>query len=157
MKDGLIIRPAAEIDLPIIVLLLAQDELGAKREDPSLPLDARYVDAFLAMDQDENQLLVVAEYAGTVVGCLQLSFIPGLSRLGMWRGQIESVRVSVACRGQGFGRIVLQWAIDECRRRHCGLVQLTTDKSRADAPRFYESLGFVASHEGMKLSLKLEK
>lgn len=154
MKTDLIIRPAAETDLPSIVQLLAQDALGAKREDPSLPLDKRYVDAFSAMTLDDNQLLVVAAYVDSVVGCLQLSFVPGLSRLGMWRGQIESVRVSAACRGQGVGRLVLQWAIDECRKRECGLVQLTTDKSRVDASRFYESLGFVASHDGMKLKLE---
>jgi len=154
MKTDLIIRPAAETDLPSIVQLLAQDALGAKREDPSLPLDKRYVDAFSAMTLDDNQLLVVAEYVDNVAGCLQLSFVPGLSRLGMWRGQIESVRVSAACRGQGVGRLVLQWAIDECRKRECGLVQLSTDKSRVDASRFYESLGFVASHDGMKLKLE---
>lgn len=153
MKTDLTIRPAAEGDLPEIVTLLAQDELGAKRENPSLPLDSRYSDAFSAITADDNQLLLVAEHAGNVVGCLQLSFIPGLSRLGLWRGQIESVRVSSDSRGQGVGRVILQWAIDECRRRECGLLQLTTDKSRVDASRFYESLGFVASHEGKKLKL----
>ena len=87
------------------------------------------------------------------MGCLQLTFIPGLSRLGMWRGQIESVRVAADQRGSGLGRRLFEWAIAECRARGCGLVQLTTDKSRPDAKRFYESLGFEASHEGMKLSL----
>ena len=89
-----------------------------------------------------------------MIGCLQLTFIPGLSRAGMWRGQIEAVRVAAAQRGRGVGRAMLRWAIEQCRARGCGLVQLTTDKRRADAHRFYESLGFGASHEGMKLALR---
>ncbi len=93
------------------------------------------------------------EDKGVLVGCLQLTFVPGLSRLGMWRGQIESVRIEMGHRGQGLGRKMFEWAIAECRRRGCGLVQLTTDKSRAEAYKFYESLGFRASHEGMKLTL----
>jgi len=88
-----------------------------------------------------------------MVGCLQLSFIPGLSRLGLWRGQIESVRIASSRRGGGLGKRMFEWAIDECRKRGCEIVQLTTDKSRADARRFYEQFGFVASHEGMKLAL----
>ena len=95
----------------------------------------------------------MAEQGGRVVGCLQLSFIPGLSRLGMWRGQIESVRVASSERGRGIGRAMLEWAIGECRGRGCGLVQLTTDKTRAGTRAFYEDLGFTASHEGMKLVL----
>ena len=152
MSNDLVIRPATEADLPSIVALLATDEMGQTREDSSLPLNPRYVSAFVAIKQDSNQLLAVGEVNHSVMACLQLSFIPGLSRLGSWRGQIESVRVSTAYRGQGLGQIVLQWAIDECRRRNCDLVQLTTDKSRLDAARFYESLGFVASHVGMKLT-----
>jgi GNAT superfamily N-acetyltransferase len=97
--------------------------------------------------------LAVVEDEGRVIGCLQLSFIPGLSRLGMWRGQIESVRITADRRGDGLGRQMFEWAIAECRARGCGLVQLTTDKQRPEALRFYESLGFVASHEGMKLAL----
>ena len=110
--------------------------------------------AFTAIDADPNQLLVCVEDGGRLVGCLQLSFIPGLSRLGLWRGQIESVRIVSARRGGGLGRKMFIWAIEECRRRGCGLVQLTTDKTRPDALRFYESLGFVTSHEGLKLSLQ---
>ena len=102
---------------------------------------------------DPNHLLVVADKAGEVVGCLQLSFLPGLSRLGMWRGQIEGVRVASSQRGGGIGKAMMQWTIEECRKRGCGQVQLTTDKRRAGAHRFYEALGFKASHEGMKLSL----
>lgn len=146
-------RPATQDDLPAIVALLADDALGRTREDPSLPLRAAYLDAFAAITRDPNQLLAVAEADGVVVGCLQITFIPGLSRIGLWRGQIESVRVAASRRGGGLGRVLFEWAIGECRRRGCGLVQLTTDKARPDAHRFYESLGFVASHEGMKLAL----
>lgn len=150
-------RHAAAADLAAIVALLADDGLGRGREDPRLPINPRYLEAFAAIDADPNQLLVVGVDGtgpgGAVIGYLQLTFIPGLSRIGQWRGQIESVRVAAARRGQGVGRAMLAWAIDCCRARGCGLVQLTTDKSRDDARRFYESLGFVASHEGMKLTL----
>lgn len=126
--------------------------LGSTREDPSSPPNARYVEAFAAIERDANQMMVVVEQGGAVVGCLQLSFIPGLSRLGAWRGQIESVRISSSLRGGGLGRAMFEWAIAQCRDRGCELVQLTTDKARPDARRFYESLGFKATHEGMKLS-----
>lgn len=146
-------RPAAAADVAAIVALLADDPLGASREDASLPLDGRYTAAFAAIKADPNQLLVVGEADGAVVGCLQVTFIPGMTRKGMWRGTIEGVRVSGSRRGAGVGRGMMIFAIEECRRRGCGLVQLTTDKSREDARRFYEDLGFVASHEGMKLAL----
>jgi ribosomal protein S18 acetylase RimI-like enzyme len=146
-------REAEAADLPGIIAMLADDALGRAREDPSLPLNARYQDAFAAIDQDPNQLLIVVEEGGGLAGCMQLTFVPGLSRFGMWRGQIESVRVASGRRGKGLGRKMFEWAIDECRRRGCGLVQLTSDKSRADALRFYEALGFSASHEGLKLTL----
>lgn len=152
MSD-LTFRAASEQDLPAIVALLADDELGSSREDASLPLNDAYVDAFAAIDSDPNQLLTVVEKDGAIAGCLQLTFIPGLSRRGMWRGQIESVRIAASQRGSGLGRQMLEWAIEECRSRGCGLAQLTTDKTRKDACRFYASLGFTASHEGMKLSL----
>lgn len=152
MSD-LIIRRATSQDLAAIVQLLADDELGRHREDAGPPLNARYKEAFTAIDADGNQFLAVVEEAGSVVGCLQLSFIPGLSRLGAWRGQIESVRIASTRRGGGLGRIMFEWAIAQCRERRCALVQLTTDKARPDALRFYESLGFVASHEGLKLGL----
>lgn len=148
-----LIRRATTADLPAIIVLLADDPLGATREDVRTPLNLRYAEAFAAIDRDANQLLAVVTENDTVIGCLQLSFIPGLSRLGLWRGQIESVRIAASHRSQGLGRIMLAWAIAECSRRGCGLVQLTTDKTRADALRFYESLGFKASHEGLKLAL----
>lgn len=147
-------RRAIADDVPAIVRLLADDELGRMRDDPRLPLDPRYWQAFAAIDGDPNQLLAVAlAEAGQVAGCLQITFISGLSRRGMLRGQIESVRVAAAHRGKGLGRALFQWAIEQCRARGCGIVQLTTDKNRRDAHRFYERLGFVASHEGMKLAL----
>lgn len=146
-------RPATESDLESIIALLADDELGQQREDASMPPNQKYVDSFIAIDRDPNQLLTVVEEGGEVIGCLQLTFIPGLSRLGMWRGQIESVRIASAKRGGGLGKEMFEWAINECRERGCELVQLTSDKQRAGALRFYESLGFTASHEGMKLSL----
>ena len=136
-------RRATADDLAKIIDLLADDELGRQREDPGPPPSPRYQAAFAAIDEE----------AGAVVGCLQLSFIPGLSRIGLWRGQIESVRIASTRRGSGLGREMFLWAIEECRKRGCGLVQLTTDKARPDALRFYESLGFVASHEGLKLQL----
>jgi ribosomal protein S18 acetylase RimI-like enzyme len=146
-----IFRRATADDLPAIVALLADDVLGAAREARG---DPAYAAAFAAIAADPNQLLAVAEDGGRIVGCLQLSFIPGLSRRGMWRGQIESVRIAASHRGAGLGRRMFDWAVEACRARGCGLVQLTTDKARPDARRFYESLGFVASHEGMKITLQ---
>ena len=146
-------RKAARDDLSAIVALLADDDIGQSREVISEPPDVRYVDAFDAINRDENQLLMVAEESNVVVGCLQLTFIPGLSRTGMWRGQIESVRTARSKRVSGLGRKMFEYAIEECRARGCGLVQLTSDKGRPDAIRFYEGLGFEDSHEGMKLKL----
>lgn len=153
--DTLQFRRARRADLDAIVALLADDVLGSHREDPSLPAAPCYTQAFDAIERDANQYLAVAERGGVIVACLQLSFIPGLSRRGLWRGQIESVRVASAERGAGTGRALFDWAIAQCREHKCGLVQLTTDKTRVDARRFYESVGFVATHEGMKLELAL--
>ena len=149
----LVFRRAGQRDLAAIVALLADDSLGRSREDPRLPLDPGYAKAFSSIEADSNQYLAVADRAGAIVACLQITFIPGLSRRGLWRGQIESVRVASGARGEGLGEQMLQWAIGICRERGCGLMQLTTDKTRSDARRFYEKLGFVASHEGMKLAL----
>lgn len=150
---GPVIRRATLDDVPAIVALLADDVLGRAREVSATPLDPRYAGAFAAIDTDPNQLLMVMERNGTVVGCCQITVIPGLSNIGRWLGQIEGVRIAASERGKGLGEILIRWAIDECRRRGCGAVQLTTDKRRTGAHRFYERLGFVASHEGMKLAL----
>ena len=147
------IRRATDADLPAIIALLADDLLGSNREDAAMPPNAAYVAAFEAIARDPNQYLAVMVENETVIGCLQLSFIPGLSRQGMWRGQIESVRIATRERDRGLGRQFFLWAIEACRQHGCGLVQLTTDKARPDALRFYEGLGFKASHEGMKLGL----
>lgn len=145
------LRRARKGDLPRILALLADDQLGAARESADDP--APYERAFDAIDADPAHLLVVGELNGDVVATFQLSYIPGLSRKGSWRSQIEAVRVSDVLRGKGVGALMIQWAIDQARERGCSLVQLTTDKSRTAAHRFYERLGFVASHEGMKLTL----
>jgi ribosomal protein S18 acetylase RimI-like enzyme len=152
MKD-LIFRAAAEADLPAIIAMLADDALGATREDPRLPLHPAYLAGFAAITADPHQFLVVAERAGAVVGVFQLSLLPGLSHKGLWRGQIESVRVAANCRGEGIGEQMIRHAIALARSKGCGAVQLTTNKSRQDAKRFYARLGFEASHEGMKLKL----
>ncbi|MGY1650791.1 N-acetyltransferase family protein [Geodermatophilus sp. SYSU D01119] len=144
------LRRAVAADLPAVVALLTDDVLGAGREstDP-----APYERAFAAVDADHAHLLVVADGGGTVVGTLQLSFLPGLSRGGALRAQVEGVRVAAAARGQGLGEAMLRWCAAEARRRGAALLQLTTDVRRPDARRFYERLGFEASHVGMKLAL----
>ena len=147
-------RAARVEDVPDIVALLAADVMGRTREIVSDPVDPRYMAGFAAVAADPNQLLAVAEQGTTVVGCLQLSFLPGLSRLGGWRGQIEGVRVATEARGRGIGQAMMLWAIEQCRARGCDLIQLTTDARRADAQRFYVALGFTASHVGMKLDLR---
>jgi len=151
------LRPAARADLPAILRLLADDQLGSSREDPADP--APYEAAFDAIDADPAHLLLVGDLVpedgsgSRVVATFQLSFLPGLSRRGTWRAQLEAVRVAGELRGQGVGAAMVEWALGESRRRGCSLVQLTTDKSRTAAHRFYERLGFAASHEGMKLLL----
>lgn len=156
-QKPLVIRPAREADLPSVVSLLAADSLGAVREVPPGPngkaLDPAYAKAFAAMSAQEGNELLVAEIDGAVVGCLQLTIIHGVSRHGMSRAQIEGVRVAAAQRGQQIGERLLTFAIDKARSLGCGLVQLTADQTRKDAHRFYERLGFKASHIGMKLAL----
>lgn len=151
---ALLFRRATRDDLPAIVAMLADDSLGALREANTSPLPSCYHDAFDAIDRDPNIELVVAQTDGSgVVGVLQLSFIPNLSHRGGWRALIEGVRVTAESRSGGVGRQMLLWAIERARQRGCFMVQLTSDKTRGDAIRFYEGLGFVASHEGMKLHL----
>ena len=133
--------------------MLADDALGAARERYELPLPPAYERAFQAIQADPAQELVVVELSGAVVGMLQLTFIPYLTHQGSWRALIEGVRIDSRHRASGLGRQMMAWAIARARARDCRMVQLTTDKARPDARRFYESLGFTASHEGMKLSL----
>jgi ribosomal protein S18 acetylase RimI-like enzyme len=151
--EHIVFRSALLVDVPAIVALLADDKLGSQREIIGTPLDQRYVDAFQAIEADANQRLVVVADGDEIVGTLQISFIPGIARMGSWRGQIEAVRIAAHRRDSGLGQKMFEWAISECKSRGCNLVQLTTDKSRTDAHRFYEKLGFKASHEGYKLAL----
>ena len=146
-------RRARVEDVAAIVALLADDQLGSGREDASHPINPRYLDGFAAITRDDNQLLAVAERDGVVVGCLQLTFVPGISHLGAWRGLVEGVRVARSQRGGGVGEALMRWAIARCAERGCRMVQLTTNASRTDAQRFYKRLGFVASHVGMKLDI----
>lgn len=146
-------REATSADLPAIVAMLADDDLGRGREDAGLPLDRAYVAAFHAIVADPHQHILVAEKGGSIAGYLQLTFIPGLSRKGAWRGHVEMVRVARAQRGQGIGEEMLRHAIALCREQGCRLVQLTSDKQRPEAHRFYGRLGFSATHEGFKLPL----
>jgi GNAT superfamily N-acetyltransferase len=149
-----VLRRAQREDIPAIVALIAADQLGATRDGVRDRADLEaYEAAFLAIDADAAHILLVAESAGAIVGTMQLSFLPGLARRGALRAQIEAVRVAESTRGSGLGAAMMRWAIDEARSRGCALVQLTSDKSRTDAHRFYERLGFVSSHEGMKLKL----
>ena len=149
---ALTIRPATREDLPAILAMLAGDTLPADRE--TAPDDPRYAAAFDAIEADPNQLLIAAELDGQVVGTLQLSFIPGLSFRGAWRGQIEAVRIASHLRGRRYGEQLIAWAVDRCRARDCFLVQLTSSNPRTDAHRFYERLGWAKSHTGFKLKLK---
>ncbi|MCG5448648.1 GNAT family N-acetyltransferase [Micromonospora hortensis] len=144
-------REAVRADLPTVIALLADDVLGKARDFTEV--DEAYEKAFADISADPRNQLIVAEQDGELVGCLQITYIPGLGRHGSERSLIESVRVRSDRRGQGLGRELMTWAVDQARERGCALVQLTTDKTRADAHRFYLGLGFVASHEGMKLAL----
>ena len=146
-------RRAERADVERIVELLANDPLGAKRERYELPLPQRYFAAFDAIAADPNNELVVACLNGEVAGVLQITFTPGITYEGGWRATIEGVRVDEKVRSAGLGRAIIEHAVARARERGCHLVQLTTDKTRPDAKRFYEALGFVASHEGMKLHL----
>jgi GNAT superfamily N-acetyltransferase len=146
-------RRATRDDLPAIVAMLSDDALGQTREDPRLPLARSYLDAFAAIEADANQYLAVVEAAGRVVGTLQLTFIPNISRKGAWRAQIEAVRIDASMRGEGLGRRMFEWSFDQARQRGCTLIQLTSDVAREDAHRFYESMGFTAGHLGFKKAL----
>ncbi|MEO1471116.1 MAG: GNAT family N-acetyltransferase [Pseudomonadota bacterium] len=144
------IREATGADLDAIVALLADDPLGATREAPG---DLAYARAFAAMAAQPGNTLLVATEGAAILGCLQLTVIHGLSRRGMARAQIEGVRVAAIARARGIGRRLVEDAIARARAAGCGLVQLTTDRTRPEAHRFYESLGFEASHLGLKRPL----
>lgn len=146
-------RTATEADLPAIVRLLADDPLGATRERDEELLPQAYRDAFDAIQAQSGNEIILAVDGDEVIDCLQFTVIPGLSRLGPRRGQIVGVRVDKGYRGRRVGEILLRRAIERARESGCGLLQLTTDKSRPDARRFYERLGFATSHEGMELAL----
>ena len=150
---GLVVRAATETDLPAIVRLLADDPLGKARERLESPLPAVYHDAFAAMGRQGGNVYLVADRSAEILGCLQLTLIPGISHSGMTRAQIEGVRVAADARGLGIGQVLMEEAIERARDSGCGMVQLTTDARREDARRFYERLGFNASHLGMKLIL----
>lgn len=148
------LREAQAGDIPAVVALIAGGQVRSDRDGVRSQDDLRaYLAAFEAIDADPAHLLVVAAVDDEVVATMQLSFLPGLARRGSLRAQVEAVHVAASMRGTGIGSAMLGWAIGEARRRGCALMQLTSDKKRTDAHRFYERLGFVASHEGMKLTL----
>lgn len=152
-SGALAFRAARSDDLPQLVHMLADDPLGARREVFSDPLARGYTEAFAAIEADPNNELIVAVMDGAPVGMLQITFIPCLTYQGGWRALIEGVRVASRARSHGVGAAMLQWAIERARSRRCVMVQLTTDREREDALRFYKRLGFVPSHHGMKLHL----
>lgn len=148
----MIFRRALREDVPQIVAMLADDPLGKEREDFREPLPNKYYLAFASIDSDPNQELIVAEdEAFEIIGTLQLSFVQYLTYQGGIRAQIEGVRIREDLRGQGVGQQLFDWAVNRAKERGAHVLQLTTDKTRPDALRFYEKLGFVASHEGMKI------
>ena len=146
-------RHAVARDLPKLVAMLADDRLGAQREDISLPLNSSYRAAFDAIDRDPNNALILAETGQSIIGMLQLTFIPYLTHSGSWRCLIEGVRIHPDYRGRGLGTALIEWSIEAARKRQCRIVQLTSDKQRPEALRFYGTLGFKATHEGFKLKL----
>jgi len=152
----LIIRDARPEDLPAVVRLIHDDQIGRRRERTEEPLAEGYLRGLAAIDADPRNRLVVAEVEGEegLAGCMQITYIPGIAMVGGERAQIEAVRVASGLRGRGIGARFMAWAIEEARARGCALVQLTTDKRRVDAARFYRRLGFAPTHEGMKLILR---
>ena len=150
---GIVFRLARRADLPAVVKLLSEDELGSQRERYEEPLPEAYYIAFEQIQRDANHELIVAEADGQVIGTLHLMFLPSISFQGGLRAQVESVRVEVSQRGHGLGSEMMKWTIERAKTRGAHVVQLTTHKSREDAHRFYERLGFKGTHLGMKLSL----
>ena len=150
---SLTIREALEKDLPLMVEMLADDELGSKREDTSNPLNPSYLSAFKNIVSDPNNELIVVEKEDNIIGMLQLTFIPYLSHSGSWRCLVEGVRIHKNFRGDGIGTIVIDWVIEYAREKGVNILQLTSDKQRPDAIRFYEGFGFKSTHQGLKLML----
>lgn len=146
-------RSAREQELPALVHMLVDDALGKLREDWSEPLDPRYLQAFAEIQRDPNNELIVVDSEQGLVGMLQITWIPYLTYQGAWRCQIEGVRVHRDYRGRGLGHRLIEYAIERAKGRQCAIVQLTSDKNREDALRFYHQLGFTPSHEGFKLRL----
>ena len=144
-------RNATKNDLTTLVQMLGDDKLGSTREDSSTPINPRYIEVFTHINSDPNNELIVACLDEDIVGMLQLTFIPYLTYIGSWRCLIEGVRIHSGYRGKGLGKKLFEWSIQRAKERKCRLIQLTSDKTRGDAIKFYESLGFVASHEGFKL------
>lgn len=152
--DAVVFRLAKRNDLPAIVRMLADDDLGSQRERYEEPIPESYTAAFEQIERDVNHELIVAELNGEVIGTLHLMFLPSISFQGGLRAQVESVRVDKLYQGQGIGSDMMKWAIERAQERDAHIVQLTTHQSRVDAHRFYERLGFKGTHLGMKLSLK---
>ncbi len=147
-------RQATHKDLPEIIRMLADDFLGTTRERYENPLPENYVKAFEEIDADKNNELIVVEKDGEIVGTLQITFTPSISFQGGKRATVESIRVDEKNRGQGFGKELMEWAVNRAREENCVAIQLTTNSDRKDAHRFYENLGFKQTHLGMKLYLK---
>lgn len=146
-------RAANQKDLVGLVSLLISDPLGRSREDSSTPLNTQYVSTFAAIDKDPNNEIIVVELRGQLVGMFQITFIPYLTHIGSWRCAVEGVRVHENFRGRGYGEKIFEYIIALAKEKGCKMIQLTSDKQRPDAIRFYKKLGFKASHEGFKLAL----
>jgi len=149
----LVFRKAVAADLPFIVALYVEDAMIKTDDDPAEAMSQPYLDALATIDADPNQVLAVAELEGERVGTIQITFIPGLNRVGMWKGLLEGVHISAAHRNKGLGSELVEWALERCRERGCGMAQLTSNKQRLDAHRFYERNGWKKSHEGFKYYL----
>ena len=146
-------RSAMPGDLPFLIGMIVEDSVVSTGDDPADAFDDDYIKALATIAADPNQEMIVVELEGDAVGCFQITYIPGLMRHGSWRGLLEVVHVRADKRNLGLGSEMMRWAIERCRERNCGLVQLTSNKKRIDAHRFYERLGFQKSHEGFKCYL----
>ncbi|WP_444995544.1 GNAT family N-acetyltransferase [Aliikangiella sp. IMCC44359] len=153
MKETITFRSAKKSDIKLLVAMLYNDELGQLRESNSEPLPDTYYSAFEAIEHDPNNQLIVAELNYNVIGMMQITYIPYLTYQGKWRALIEGVRIDNSVRGKGIGKKMFEWGIEQAKLLGCHLVQLTSDKKRPEAIDFYKKLGFVDSHEGMKLHL----